>query len=200
MIDPIRQPLIDVFLRYNQQLNLSAIRDAEGVYEKHILDSLMIKHVIDMWSIKTLGDVGTWWWFPLLPLALQYPHIVCTGIDSTQKKLQAISNMCNELGISNCLYERTRIEQYTWKFDLVTVRAVAHVSILLQWLSWLYHMGTKIVLYKQYDKYLPDQPWVLEKQEMITLLPTYHLKLIHEYYYTLWPWDRGRVLYVLEVL
>jgi 16S rRNA G527 N7-methylase RsmG len=32
--------LINLFLKLNSQLNLSAIRDFDGVYQKHILDSL----------------------------------------------------------------------------------------------------------------------------------------------------------------
>ncbi|MBP7007913.1 class I SAM-dependent methyltransferase [Patescibacteria group bacterium] len=47
MIDPLRQPLITLFLEYNSRINLSAIRDSEGVYSKHILDSLEVTKIVD---------------------------------------------------------------------------------------------------------------------------------------------------------
>lgn len=39
------KPLIETFLEYNTRLNLSAIRDVQGVYRKHILDSLEIQNL-----------------------------------------------------------------------------------------------------------------------------------------------------------
>lgn len=47
MIDPLRQPLIDLFLDYNTRINLSAIRDQEGVYYKHIMDALEVVKIVD---------------------------------------------------------------------------------------------------------------------------------------------------------
>jgi 16S rRNA G527 N7-methylase RsmG len=43
-----RKPLIDVFLGKNKQINLSAIRDEDGVYHKHILDALEIQNVFPL--------------------------------------------------------------------------------------------------------------------------------------------------------
>jgi 16S rRNA G527 N7-methylase RsmG len=54
-----RQKLIETFLDYNSKINLSAIRDADGVYHKHILDSLELTTVLSLESGKTLADVGT---------------------------------------------------------------------------------------------------------------------------------------------
>jgi len=54
-----RKPLIDTFLERNSRLNLSAIRDAEGVYTKHVLDSIELSTVMSLESRHTLLDVGT---------------------------------------------------------------------------------------------------------------------------------------------
>jgi len=41
-----RQPFIDIFLEKNKQINLSAIRDPEGVFAKHIQDSLEVNTIL----------------------------------------------------------------------------------------------------------------------------------------------------------
>jgi 16S rRNA G527 N7-methylase RsmG len=54
-----RQKFIEIFLQINSEINLSAIRDADGVYKKHILDSLELTKIIDLSKYHTLCDVGT---------------------------------------------------------------------------------------------------------------------------------------------
>jgi len=56
--------MIDLFLHHNAQVNLSAIRDPEGVYLKHIFDSLELLNVPVMQDILmkpgvAIADVGT---------------------------------------------------------------------------------------------------------------------------------------------
>ena len=53
-----RNQLIETFLHYNSQINLSAIRDPEGVYLKHILDSLELLKVLDLRTGDVLSDGG----------------------------------------------------------------------------------------------------------------------------------------------
>jgi 16S rRNA G527 N7-methylase RsmG len=50
---------IDVFLAKNQELNLSAIRDPEGVYIKHVLDALELKKIFQFSDGQRVIDVGT---------------------------------------------------------------------------------------------------------------------------------------------
>ena len=54
-----RKQLIDLFLDINSQINLSSIRDADGVYTKHILDSLELTKILKLSEYKSLCDVGT---------------------------------------------------------------------------------------------------------------------------------------------
>jgi len=54
-----RQEFIDLFLHINSQVNLSAIRDEEGVYVKHILDSLELTKILNLSQYTSLCDVGT---------------------------------------------------------------------------------------------------------------------------------------------
>jgi len=69
-----RTPLIQTFLEKNSQLNLSAIRDEEGVLVKHIQDSLEINKILTFPKGAQIADVGTGGGFPLLPLAMTNPQ------------------------------------------------------------------------------------------------------------------------------
>ncbi len=207
------KPLVEIFLEYNAQINLSAIRDPEGVYVKHILDSLELLKVIDLqtwqfiapgkesgWGVPslrpgwqhiiTIADIGTGGGFPLLPLALSFPDVQFVGIDSVRKKIQAIWDIHERLHIKNLRLIRNRIEEMEEQFDIVTARAVAHIEKLLPWTQSLLRRWSKLIVYKEKK---PE-----EKQIMIGLLPLYKLKLLAEHEYSLFEWDIQRVIYVLE--
>lgn len=127
-----RQQLIDVFIEKNSQLNLSAIRDADGVFIKHICDALELERVFMLEKEKSLIDIGTGGGFPLLPIAITNPEITCVGIDSVRKKTIAVNDMIATLGLKNAQVVRTRIEEYKGRsFDYLTARAVAYVDQLL---------------------------------------------------------------------
>ena len=51
--------LINSFLKLNSQLNLSSIREYDGVYQKHILDSLELEKVLPLAANRTVCDIGT---------------------------------------------------------------------------------------------------------------------------------------------
>lgn len=192
MILPKRKTLIDIFIKYNQKLNLSAIRDAEGIYVKHILDALELLKALSLADHKgiTIADVGTGWWFPLLPLAISFPDISFYGIDSVTKKCNAIKAMCDDLGLTNVQLIPKRIEDIVQSFDIVTARAVAHVEKLIPWVSRLVKPGGKLILYKQ--------QWEEEYQVLLNLAPKYGFSLDKEYIYTLFEWDIKRVIYILS--
>ncbi len=131
----IWQQLIDVFLAKNSELNLSAIRDVDGVFVKHIQDSLELLKIIDFVDDALIVDVGTGGGFPLLPLAMSCPQAHFTGIDARRKKVAAINDMLDALHVANAQAVWVRVEDYALaKADIVTARAVAHVDILIPWM------------------------------------------------------------------
>lgn len=192
-IPPERQKLVDVFLTMNSQLNLSAIRDAEGVYVKHILDSLELTKILDLTQYTSVCDVWTGGGFPLLALAHQgskTPNLQFTGIDARRKKVDAVNTMIAQLGLTNAKAIRSRIEDHHQTYDIVTARAVAYITELLPRCVPLCRVGGLICLYKQ-D--LPE-----EYDAMMALLPKYKLTLKQKHLYRLFDGDVQRVIYVLE--
>jgi 16S rRNA (guanine527-N7)-methyltransferase len=188
-----RQLLISIFLEKNTQLNLSAIRDREGVLVKHIQDSLEVNTILTFPIGSTVADVGTGGGFPLLPLAITHQKVQFVGIDSVRKKTVAVNEMIGELGIQNAKVIWGRIEELkNQTFDIVTARAVAYVDKLIPWSYHLLTKGGKFVLMKQKNEE--------EKAAILQMCEIWKLRLVLEHYYRLFEGDIERVIYVIEKL
>jgi 16S rRNA (guanine527-N7)-methyltransferase len=152
-----RQSLVDIFLEKNSQINLSAIRDAEWVYIKHILDWLEVSnheftHQLFQ-NAKKILDVWTGGWFPLLPLAIHYPHIDCHGIDARKKKTLAVQDIATQAWLENVTLHRGRAEDKKlalWKYDIVTARWVTFADPLFDLCFRLTKRKWRMIRWKQF--------------------------------------------------
>ncbi len=141
----------EIFLEQNSILNLISKNDEKFLFEKHIFDSLAIQLFFNKYNIKSadLLDIGTGGGFPAIPIAIEYPQIQVTAIDSIKKKINAIINIKNELNITNIDPICDRVENLKdKKFDIITSRAVAPISILLKYVSPLLTGNGYFVAYK----------------------------------------------------
>lgn len=150
--------LVTAFLAENKKLNLSAFRTSEHCWIGNVLDSISILQAVDRYpdlkKITSLVDIGTGGGFPLLPLSLCLPDVACTGIDATQKKIDAVGRIAAACAIPNVKLLCGRIEsiahnaEYREKSDLVTARAVAPLSVLLEYASPLLKVGGLCAFWK----------------------------------------------------
>lgn len=139
------------FLEQNSKLNLISKNEEKYLYEKHIYDSLGIKLFFDEYNFlpKTILDIGTGGGFPSVPIAIEYPQISVTGIDSIQKKISAVQSLKDSLRLSNLNLIRGRVEELHNKtFDVITSRAVAKIETLIKYAYPLLKKDGYIVLYK----------------------------------------------------
>ena len=187
----MRDHLITTFLTKNQQLNLSAIRDADWVYLKHIQDSLKLLETGLFEKGKLVIDVGTGGGFPLMPLALSCPECRFLGIDSVRKKTLAVNEMLADLWASNAKVLWTRIEDYQGEqADILTARAVAYADKLLEWSTPLLKKWGHFLLMKQKQ---PEELEVLHK-----VCQKKKINLISQIEYQLFEGDIDRVIYILQ--
>lgn len=184
------QSFIDVFLAKNAQLNLSAIRDAEGVFVKHICDALEWVNAFPFPEGVSVIDVWTGGWVPLLPLATYYPHIQFTGLDSVRKKVAAVQEMADTLGLQNVKTVRARAEDHKQQYDILTARAMSSAENLFARCFHLVKKGGYFMLYKMYTEDEDDMLYSLAGGKGLTF--------VQEYFYTLYEWDIQRVIYVFQ--
>lgn len=122
-------------LKYNKHTNLTAIKTKEEVYLKHFYDSITLTKISDLRKGKLL-DVGTGAGFPGLVLAIIYPELQVTLLDSNNKKINFLIEMISKLNLKNVNTIYSRAEDYTKchreEYDFVTSRAVAELRILLE--------------------------------------------------------------------
>ncbi len=189
-MDTQRDALISTFLERNKKLNLSAIRDKESVYQKHILDSIEVHKKIEFEPGSTIVDIGTWWWFPLLPLAMLNPSCTFLWVDARRKKTHAVQFIADEVGITNVKTLRSRVENMSQRFDYVTARAVWFADKIIPRCAPLVKKGGKLILYKILSS--EEEPLLLDLAEWKKLF----LEEMH--YYKLFDDDIQRVIYIFE--
>lgn len=126
-----------MLLEKNKVMNLTAIRDVEGVANLHMLDSAALLNFIDC-EDKSLIDVGTGAGFPGLVLKALVPSLTLTLLDSLNKRLNWLSEMAVDLKLGDVTTiharaeEQSLVEGYRDSFDIVTARAVAPLGPLCE--------------------------------------------------------------------
>lgn len=127
----------ELLVEYNKVMNLTGITKKEEVYLKHFYDSLTIVKEINLNEEKSLCDIGTGAGFPGLVLKIVFPNLKVTLLDSLNKRIEFLKTVINELNLKDIEAIHTRVEEYALqnrnKFDVTTARAVAHLSILLEY-------------------------------------------------------------------
>ena len=139
----ITQQQIEQFEKYasllqqwNEKMNLTAITDDEGIAVKHFIDSISLLKYYDVKG--RVIDIGTGAGFPGVPLKIMRPDIELTLLDSLNKRLVFLDEVCRQIGISAELVhsraeEGSRKPEYREKFDLAVSRAVANLPALCEY-------------------------------------------------------------------
>jgi 16S rRNA (guanine527-N7)-methyltransferase len=121
------------FLEWNNKINLISRKDTEAFMTHHVLHSLSILKFFGFKNGSKLLDLGTGGGFPGIPLAICLPDVEFTLIDSTGKKIAAVQDMIEQLGLKNATAMHKRAEEMKGQYDFVVTRAVAEFSKLLPW-------------------------------------------------------------------
>jgi 16S rRNA (guanine527-N7)-methyltransferase len=111
---------VDLMLKWNKSVNLTAITDPDEVAEKHVLDSLAIAPVLPSGSFL---DAGTGAGFPGIPVAIARPELEVVLVDSVQKKVAFLKSALAELRLPKVKAYAIRLEGNPSREELPRVHA-----------------------------------------------------------------------------
>ena len=151
-------------IEWNEKVNLTSITDKDEFIKLHFIDSIMSVPTEEFQKAKKIIDVGTGGGFPGIPLALAAPDKEFVLMDSLNKRIKIINQLCEEIGINNVTAVHARAEElaknklHRQKYDLCVSRAVANLSTLSEYCLPFIKQGGWFLSYKgpDTDKELAD--------------------------------------------
>ncbi|NLY82118.1 MAG: 16S rRNA (guanine(527)-N(7))-methyltransferase RsmG [Clostridiales bacterium] len=145
---------MEEILLKNESINLTAIKEKDEFIEKQLIDSLLIVKRNEFIISKNIIDIGTGAGFPGVPLAIAFPEKMFTLVDSMNKKVKIVDELCKKLSINNVKTVHGRAETlgkskaHREKYDLCVVKAVASMNVLMEYCLPLVKIGGSFVAYK----------------------------------------------------
>ena len=146
---------MDLLLEWNEKINLTAITETDEVILKHFIDSMTVfKYLVES---KNIIDVGTGAGFPGIPIAIMNQNKNITLLDSLNKRINFLNEVCSELKINNIKTYHGRAEefghnkQHREKYDIAISRAVANMTTLVEYLIPFIKVGGRCICMKGND-------------------------------------------------
>ncbi len=144
----------ELLVSWNEKMNLTGITESEEIYDKHFADSLTCVLSDKIKEDTKIIDVGTGAGFPGVPLKIYEPSIKLTLLDSLNKRINFLREVSLHLELENVEFLHGRAEDYgkdsdhREQYDIVVSRAVADLSILLEYCIPFIKVGGYFVSHK----------------------------------------------------
>ena len=100
----------------------------DNLYVNHILHSLSIAKIHEFIDGTDVLDVGTGGGLPGIPLAIIFPNVNFTLLDSISKKIKVVEDISKHLSLNNVRTFNDRAENHNLKYDFVISRAVSKMD------------------------------------------------------------------------
>lgn len=126
--------LDELYKEWNEKINVISRKDMDSLYEKHILHSLGIAKIMAFSDKTKVLDIGTGGGFPGIPLAILFPEVHFTLVDSIGKKITVVKEVSEGIGLKNVTAIHGRAEDIKGQFHFVVSRAVTQMPVFLRWL------------------------------------------------------------------
>ena len=147
---------LTMLFRANAAFNLTAVRDADEAWTRHIFDSLtLLAALAELPADAALCDVGSGGGLPGIPLAIVRPDAPVTLLEPTGKKAAFLEGVAATLGLSHVTVVRDRAERagaldgpLRAAFPIVTARAVGRLNLLLELTLPLAEVGGVVLAMK----------------------------------------------------
>lgn len=127
-----------LLVEWNEKINLTAITEPDEIVIKHFVDSLSVFSAVDIPEGAKVIDVGTGAGFPGVAMLIARPDLDITLMDSTNKKLNVIRNILENIGLeADVVHKRAeeagRSKEFRESYDFATARAVSNLRDLSEY-------------------------------------------------------------------
>lgn len=129
------EKIAEVYQDWNLKINVVSRKDIDEIYLRHVLHSLAIAKVHQFLPGSKVMDVGTGGGFPGIPLAILFPEVHFTLVDSIGKKIKVVEEVVAALGLTNVTPINDRVENVPGQFDFIVSRAVAAMPTFTHWVK-----------------------------------------------------------------
>jgi 16S rRNA (guanine527-N7)-methyltransferase len=144
----------ELLVEKNKVMNLTAITEPHDVATLHFLDSVAMLTLADLKG-KKMADIGTGAGFPGMPLRIVEPSLRLTLLDSLNKRIDFLKEVCADLGLNDvdCIHGRAEefAANHREDYDIVTSRAVANLQMLSELCLPLVKVGGYFLSMKAVD-------------------------------------------------
>ena len=146
---------MNLLLEWNEKINLTAITAQEDVVLKHFIDSMTVLKYIE--KDNRIIDVGTGAGFPGIPIAMMRRDAHVTLLDSLNKRINFLNEVCKQVDIENTNTIHGRAEDMAHNkkmresYDIAASRAVSNLTTLVEYLLPFVKVGGKCICMKGPD-------------------------------------------------
>ena len=146
----------ELLIEWNKKMNLTAITEEKDIAVKHFIDSITVLKHVGLKQGASLIDIGTGAGFPGIPIKIMRPDIRLTLLDSLNKRLLFLDEVCRQTDIEAGLIharaeEYSRKPEYRDSFDYAVSRAVANLPSLCEYCMPYIKKGGEFIAMKGPD-------------------------------------------------
>ncbi|MBT4483825.1 MAG: 16S rRNA (guanine(527)-N(7))-methyltransferase RsmG [Candidatus Latescibacteria bacterium] len=141
----------ELLMSWNKKMNLISKRDTERFVEYHLLDSLKVSSCCDISVVRSLLDFGSGAGFPGIPLAIAFPEIRLSLVDSRLKQCTFLKEVLKNIPYLKATVIHSRVENLpetlNGAFDMVITRATSNLSTFFSLTArFIYRHGSLVAI------------------------------------------------------
>lgn len=121
-----------MYREWNEKINVVSRKDIDNFEVNHLLHSLAIARFTRFLPGTSVVDIGTGGGLPGIPLAIFFPEVKFTLVDSIAKKIRVAIAVAAEAGLTNVTAVTARAENLSGKYDFIIGRAVTETEQLIR--------------------------------------------------------------------
>lgn len=164
---------LDLLIKWNGVYNLTSVRNPVDMVRQHLLDSLSAAFAFQ--HAKNVLDVGSGGGLPGIVLAIVFPAVKVSLIDTVNKKTAFLRQVKAELGLGNVTVYTGRVEELkvAEPFDVITSRAFSELANFVNWAGHLLAPGGQMIALKgqlpEHEIAVLPSGWAISKVQAISV-------------------------------